>query len=87
MPSHALMEGLLDKLRFQALAQRHGFLIARAVRLCVGTQDESIWDLRYPCVLKPASKNFEYDKRFGEGIPGRVRRRGLAFVVRHAQCR
>lgn len=66
MPSHALMEDLLDKLRFQALAESHGFPIPRAVRLVRGQPADAVGQLRYPCALKPTTKDPEYGKRFAK---------------------
>jgi D-aspartate ligase len=65
-PSHPLMRDLLDKLPFQALAEKHGFLIPRALRLVRGQPTDAIEQLRYPCVLKPATKDPEYGKRFAK---------------------
>jgi D-aspartate ligase len=66
MPNHSLMEDLLDKLRFQSLAERHGFPIPRAVRLVRGHSTDTVGHLRYPCVLKPTTKHPEYSKRFAK---------------------
>jgi len=66
MPDHTLMEDLLDKLRFQALAERLGFPIPRAVRLVRGQPTDAIDGLRYPCALKPTTKDPEYGKRFAK---------------------
>ena len=66
MPKHSLMEDLLDKLRFQTLAERHGFPIPRAVRLVRVRSTDTAGQLRYPCVLKPTTKHSEYSKRFAK---------------------
>ena len=64
MPPHALMADLLDKLRFQALAEGHGFPIPRAVRITRAQGPEVTRGLRFPCVLKPTHKHAGYAKRF-----------------------
>jgi len=66
MPEHALMEDLLDKLRFQALAEKHGFPIPQAVRLVRGQPTDAVGLLGYPCALKPTTKDPEYGKRFAK---------------------
>ena len=60
------MEKLLDKVRFQALAEQKGFAIPRAVRLTKSGGMELIAGLRFPCVLKPTTKHAEYAKRFAK---------------------
>ncbi len=66
MPPHALMEDLLDKLRFQALAEHHGFPIPRAVRLTHSQRSDAVEGLKFPCVLKPTTKHPEYAKHFAK---------------------
>lgn len=84
MPSHDLMEDLLDKLRFQALAEQHGSPIPRAVRLVRGQSTDAIEALRYPCALKPTTKDPEYGKRFAKAYkvtgPDEVRQLWSAMV-------
>ena len=63
MPGDALMRQLGDKLGFQALAEGLGFSLPRAVRLGHGMA-ATLSDLRFPCVLKPVSKDAEYARRF-----------------------
>ncbi len=63
MPGHDLMRQLADKLGFQALAESLGFSLPRAIRLGHGTTT-TLSDLRFPCVLKPVSKDPEYASRF-----------------------
>ncbi len=64
MPSHAVMTELLDKCGFQALAERLGFPIPRAVRVTPALGTEATRDLRFPCVLKPPHKHAGYANRF-----------------------
>jgi predicted ATP-grasp superfamily ATP-dependent carboligase len=66
MPSPSLMDDLLNKIRFQELAERHGYPIPRAVKLFNGVSFDTLRDLRYPCILKPTSKHPEYGKRFAK---------------------
>jgi predicted ATP-grasp superfamily ATP-dependent carboligase len=66
MPSQELMDDLMDKLRFQALAERHGFPIPRAVRVTAANGFEALADLGYPCVVKPPTKDPEYGARFAK---------------------
>lgn len=64
MPGDETMQRLLDKLAFQALAEEFGFAIPRAVRLTRGAPAGTLETLRFPCILKPATKDPEYAKRF-----------------------
>jgi predicted ATP-grasp superfamily ATP-dependent carboligase len=66
LPHHAVMADLLDKLRFQALAELHGYPVPRAVRLTNSVGVDALRDLRFPCVLKPTTKHPEYGKRFAK---------------------
>ena len=60
------MEVLLDKLRFQALAERLGFPIPRAVKLSNASDVLALADLKFPCVLKPTTKDEGYSRRFAK---------------------
>ena len=64
MPATTLMDELLDKLRFQALAERHCHPIPRAIRLGNEVSGEVLRLLRYPCVVKPARRSSDYDAKF-----------------------
>lgn len=66
LPPHALMQDLLDKLRFQSIAERHGLPIPRAVRLSGADGAAAMDGLRFPCVLKPAARHAEYGRRFAK---------------------
>ena len=56
MPSQDLVETLLSKVRFQELAERCGFPVPRAARVSDAASAELLRQLRYPCVVKPATK-------------------------------
>jgi len=66
MPAHALMDDLLNKISFQALAERHGYPIPRGLRLFEGASFEALGELRYPCIVKPTAKHPEYGRRFAK---------------------
>jgi D-aspartate ligase len=66
MAPHALMEDLLDKLRFQTLAERQACPIPKARRLFDNVSLEGISGLKFPCVVKPMGKHAEYAKRFAK---------------------
>ena len=66
LPSQALVEDLLHKSRFQALAEKHGFPIPRAVRLTKAQGPGAADGLKFPCVLKPMTKDAAYGKRFAK---------------------
>lgn len=62
--SHDLMLELTHKEGVQALAERHGLPIPRAVRLRTSQDLEQLAHLRFPCVLKPGLKHTGYGARF-----------------------
>jgi predicted ATP-grasp superfamily ATP-dependent carboligase len=66
MPEDEVMKALLDKLRFQTLAQDFGFPIPKAVRLACEQDEAALGALRFPCVMKPAIKDPEYARRFSK---------------------
>jgi predicted ATP-grasp superfamily ATP-dependent carboligase len=66
LPPDALMEALLDKVRFQALAERRGFPIPPAVRSAGSGGAAAAGRLRFPCVLKPTTKHAGYAKQFAK---------------------
>lgn len=60
-----LMDTLLDKLRFQDLAEANGFPVPKSARLSSKPgYDAALSALRFPCVLKPTTKHPEYGKHF-----------------------
>lgn len=66
MPDHTLMEQLLSKTGFQALAERHGFPIPRAVRVTRSGGLEAARGLKFPCVMKPVKRDLGYIARFAK---------------------
>jgi predicted ATP-grasp superfamily ATP-dependent carboligase len=64
LPSVATMTTLLDKVLFQAEAEKYGCPIPRAFRLKTGSSEVIPSDLRFPCVLKPTTKNPAYEEQF-----------------------
>jgi predicted ATP-grasp superfamily ATP-dependent carboligase len=66
MPSHTLMTTLLDKVKFQALAEELGFPIPKAVRIDAQIDWPRVDNLRFPCVLKPTTKHPGYGARFAK---------------------
>jgi D-aspartate ligase len=66
MPGALLMEELLNKISFQQLAERHNYPIPRAIRLFDDASLENVRELRYPCIVKPTSKDPEYGRRFAK---------------------
>lgn len=61
---HELMLALTHKEGVQALAERHGLPIPRAVRLRAAADLAQLAGLRFPCVLKPGLKHAGYGARF-----------------------
>jgi predicted ATP-grasp superfamily ATP-dependent carboligase len=64
MPANPVMEMLMDKARFQTVAETHGFPVPRAVVLRNPSDLEGARSLQFPCVLKPVVKSPCYDQRF-----------------------
>ncbi|WP_147448140.1 ATP-grasp domain-containing protein [Mesorhizobium sp. YM1C-6-2] len=62
LPEVALVEDLVDKTRFQPLAERLGLPIpaSRRIRPCPGSAPVSI-DLRFPVVIKPLRRRSPWD--------------------------
>ena len=64
LPDHVRLMQLMHKQGFQELADSISAPVPRTVRL-LGIQDLSKLDiLKFPCVLKPSEKNYEYGARF-----------------------
>jgi predicted ATP-grasp superfamily ATP-dependent carboligase len=66
MPDHAFITSLLNKLLFQAIAERYNFPVPRAARLSASNGIGQLQSLRFPCVLKPATRNSAYARRFAK---------------------
>lgn len=64
LPDHARLMTLMDKTPFQKLAADNGFSIPRAVSLRSQGDLASVAQLQFPCVLKPAQKDYSYGARF-----------------------
>lgn len=62
MSPPALMDQLMSKERFQALAEEWGFPVPRSVILERPSDSALAADLTYPCVLKPAVKNEVWER-------------------------
>ena len=76
LPPDPVVQDLLDKHRFQDIAERSGFPVPRAVGITKGREPAGLEQLRYPCVVKPATKDPEYGKWFAKAYkvscPGEV---------------
>jgi predicted ATP-grasp superfamily ATP-dependent carboligase len=57
---------LLDKTRFHALAEKHGFTVPRSQALHAGSTHVDLMELRFPCILKPATKDAGYAGQFAK---------------------
>jgi len=64
LPEHHRLMELMHKSGFQSLAERFGAPIPKLRQLTKESDLESLSDLRFPCVLKPGAKNYEYGARF-----------------------
>lgn len=64
LPDQEILATLMHKESFQQLAERFGSTIPAAVRLQSAMDLEKLHGLRFPCVLKPAEKNYEYGAIF-----------------------
>lgn len=64
LPEHARLMQLMHKQGFQELADSLGAAVPPLVRL-QGLHDlPKVHNLKYPCVLKPSEKSYEYGARF-----------------------
>jgi D-aspartate ligase len=66
MPSNTLMEELMDKRRFQGLAECLGYPMPSALALSGAASMDEVKRLRFPCVMKPAAKSREYGAKFAK---------------------
>jgi len=58
LPPHDIVEMLMDKDRFAAYAEAHGYSIPLTRKVSNRAEfEESVRDLRYPCVIKPAYRS------------------------------
>jgi D-aspartate ligase len=61
----ALVEDLVDKARFQDLAQRHGLPVPAARRFHPATLEPGALDLAFPIIIKPLNRAGQWDDTFG----------------------
>ncbi len=66
MPSHDTMLMLLDKLSFQRTAEELKCPIPRSLRLQGDMNLEALGGMRFPCVVKPLSRDPAYGSRFAK---------------------
>ncbi len=59
IPDRELVEDLVDKARFQALAERLQLPIPKGIHLRAGALEPSSFDLEFPLVVKPLTRHFE----------------------------
>jgi predicted ATP-grasp superfamily ATP-dependent carboligase len=64
LPEHERLMALMHKTGFQALADEAGSLLPRALPLQSSADLAVVAQLRFPCVLKPAKKDYAYGARF-----------------------
>jgi D-aspartate ligase len=61
----SLVEDLVDKARFQVLAQRHGLPVPAARRFHPAALEPSALDLAFPLIIKPLNRAGRWDDTFG----------------------
>jgi D-aspartate ligase len=61
----ALLENLLDKSRFQALAERHGLPLPAALRFDPAACEPTSLGLRFPLIVKPRTRLDRWNDAFG----------------------
>ena len=59
------MEDLLDKARFQALAERHGLPMPAARRFDPAALEPADLGLRFPLIIKPLTRLDRWNDSFG----------------------
>jgi D-aspartate ligase len=79
LPSGPVMQTMLDKNKFQTHAEHLGFLVPASLQLTRGGDMVGLEKLRYPCVIKPATKNPAYSRSFAKAY--RVMSPGEAAAV------
>jgi len=63
LPNHETTAELLHKSGFQAAAERHGFPVPRAVRVCTEEDLTALAKLQFPGVVKPGEKALALEQR------------------------
>lgn len=64
LPEHDRLMALMHKQGFQELAEAVGAPVPKTVQVQCKADLEKIAGLKFPCVFKPASKNYAYGARF-----------------------
>src|SRR5262249_2219923 len=67
LPAHDTLMALMHKQGFQELAERCGAPVPRCVHLRSHEDLPALRALKFPCVLKPSEKNYQYGARFKKG--------------------
>ncbi|MCP5124401.1 MAG: FAD-dependent oxidoreductase [Gammaproteobacteria bacterium] len=67
LPEHNMLMSLMDKDRFHTLAVRYQAPLPRSLTLHNADDLKRLAELRFPCILKPAYKNYNYGTRFKKG--------------------
>lgn len=63
LPDHESLISLMHKTSFHRFAEAHGFPVPRSITLEGVGDIGRLGELTFPCVIKPAIKNREYDDR------------------------
>ena len=79
LPDHALVGALLDKKGFQARAEALGFAVPKSRFLSRGGDEHVFDELRFPCVLKPTTKDEAYARQFAKAY--RIERQEDAIAL------
>ena len=66
MPGHDTMQMLLDKASFQRTAEELNCPIPRSLRLRGTINPEALGGMRFPCVVKPLTRDPSYASRFAK---------------------
>jgi len=64
LPSHDCLTSLLQKHRFQQLAEAYGFPVPRSANIRSPSDFDKLANLRFPCIVKPTAKSAEYLRQF-----------------------
>jgi predicted ATP-grasp superfamily ATP-dependent carboligase len=81
LPESALVEDLVDKRRFLALAGRHALPVPGS-RLCDDTLDDLDSPWGYPCIVKPASRVGWFESKIMGSVPHKVLKVSSAAELR-----
>jgi D-aspartate ligase len=64
LPQHDILLGLMDKDQFHTLAAKFNAPLPKSLSINTPADIEGLNQLRFPCILKPAYKNYSYGNRF-----------------------